>query len=113
MSWSESLAKLQDVMPPSLVVPPTRSWTEAETELGVVFPEDFKAFVDAYGLGGIPPELAIMDPRWIEYFKAILAAYTGPIDYILWEDLVSPPPPVPRLPGPGNAPAVRCDQPQR
>jgi hypothetical protein len=89
-------------MPPTPFDPPPLGWSEAEAELGVTFPADFKAFVTAYGLGGISPALSVLDPRSITYFRSVLEAYTGPIDYVPWDELHGPPPPLHAYPGDGD-----------
>lgn len=43
-------------------VGPRLGWAEAESTLGVVFPDDYRAVVDAYGWGTIGQELALYDP---------------------------------------------------
>ncbi|MBR7831399.1 SMI1/KNR4 family protein [Actinospica sp. MGRD01-02] len=49
-------------MPPSDHVPDNISWKDVESHWGVVFPDDYKAFLDVYGPGTIANTLSITAP---------------------------------------------------
>lgn len=58
------------------------SWKEVEDQIGIVFPDDYKMFIDSYGEGGINGFLWILSPfcenenlNSIEKFKLMQDAY--------------------------------------
>lgn len=58
------------------------SWEEVEKKIGIIFPEDYKLFIDSYGEGGINEFLWILSPfsenenlNSIEKFKLMQEAY--------------------------------------
>lgn len=59
---SAALDDLQRYMPPTGHVPDNISWDLVEARWGVMFPEDYKAFLDIYGPGTIANSLSISAP---------------------------------------------------
>src|SRR6266508_4692572 len=53
---------MRRIPPPSPTRGGTVDWNAVQTEVGTTLPEDYKAFIDAYGLGTIDDFLWIYDP---------------------------------------------------
>ncbi|MGH9279073.1 MAG: SMI1/KNR4 family protein [Acidimicrobiales bacterium] len=70
------------VLPPDLPARPDRSWREAEARLGVRFPPEYRALVEAYG-SGMMGSLRLADPRrdesveWMLRVRSELTARAG------------------------------------
>lgn len=60
-----SLTELMEIMPPPLSPNEVNSeakWLEVEQECGIVFPRDYKAFIQTYGTGVIGRFLVVWNP---------------------------------------------------
>lgn len=50
------------ISPPADPIENEGDWSIAETELGIVFPADFKQLIHCYGSGGFKGDLHILNP---------------------------------------------------
>ncbi len=99
-----SLDQLKLLMKPPAEVSVPLTWEDVEVELGIRFPPGYMGFLAAYGQGGIEPELGIMDPRRIDFFRSWTSASTAGIGLIPPEELyIGDPEPYPAFPAEGRS----------
>lgn len=74
--------KINDFLPIQQGTNKKNSWEKVENKLGIVFPGDYKRFIDSYGVGSINDFLWILSPfcenenlNSIEKFKVMKEAY--------------------------------------